>query len=180
MPSGPSGDRAQASSAPRRPAPVQIPGIILEFLNRATVAAVGTRDRDRVPHVHKVSGWRVEPDQEMIACSIPAAFTRHLMESLEDNGQCALTVEEIGPHETYQFKGVFVDAQPCTAADRKAADRVRERFARVVPPLLGVSEAASRAFGMDPDVTVRFRVQEIYVQTPGPGAGRRMVPREEG
>ena len=144
------------------------------------MAAVGTRDRDRVPHVHKVSGWRVEPDQETIACSIPAAFTRHLMESLEDNGQVALTVEEIGPHETYQFKGVFVDAQPCTAADRHAADRVRERFARVVPHHLGVSEAASRAFGMDPEVTVRFRVQEIYVQTPGPGAGRRLVPREEG
>ena len=152
----------------------------MEFLNRATVGVVGTRDRDRVPHVHKVSGWRVEPDGEVIACSIPAAFTPHLMESLEDNGQFALTVEEIGPHETYQFKGVFLDAQPSTAADRQAADRQRERFARVVSAHMGVSEAAARAFGQDPDITVRFRVQEIYVQTPGPGAGRRLVPREEG
>ena len=166
--------------SPAFDAPVQVPGVILEFLNRATVAAVGTRDRHRVPHIHKVSGYRVEADREVIAVSIPAAFTKHLIESLEDNGQFSMTVEEIGPHETYQFKGVFVDAQPCTAADRQAADRLRERFARVVPQWLGVTEAASRAFVTDPEVTVRFRVREIYVQTPGPGAGRRLVPQEQG
>jgi hypothetical protein len=170
---------APAASAAQGAAPIQIPGVILEFLNRATVAVVGTRDAHRVPHVHRVSGWRVEPGREVIACSIPAAFTRHLMESLEDNGQVSMTVEEVGPHETYQFKGVFEDAQPSTTADRQAADHVRERFGRVVPPWLGVTEAASLAFGMPPQVTVRFRVQEIYVQTPGPGAGRRLVPREE-
>src|SRR5262245_649482 len=157
---------------------IQIPGIILEFLNRATVGVAGTRDRNRVPHVHRVAGWRVEPDREVIACLIPAAFTRHLLESLQDNGQFALTVEEIGPHEAYQFKGVFVDAHPCTPADRQAADRLRERFTGVVSPLFGLPEAACRGFTMAPDLSVRFRVREIYVQTPGPGAGRRLVPRE--
>jgi hypothetical protein len=159
--------------------PIQIPGIILEFLNRATVAALGTRDRNLVPHLHRVSGWRIEPDREVMAVSIPGSFTRHLQESLEDNGQVSMTIEEIGPHETYQFKGTFVDLHPCTAADRQIADRIRERFAKVVPAQIGATEAACRAFGMDPDVTLRFRVREIYVQTPGPGAGRRLVPQEE-
>lgn len=158
---------------------VEIPGIILDFLNRATIGVAGTRDLHLVPHVHRVSGWRVEPDREVLVCSITAAFTPHLMESVEDNGQFSLTIEEIGPHEAYQFKGRFVDAQPCVEADRHAAERVRERFVKVVSPMFGMSPESCRTFCMSPDLAVRFRVQEIYVQTPGPGAGRRLVPRED-
>jgi hypothetical protein len=157
---------------------VQIPGIIVQFLNHATVGVAGTRDANLVPRVRRVSGWRVEPDQETIACTIPEAFLPGLLESLRDNGEFALTVEEIGPHETYQFKGTFVDAGLCTEADLKAFEGLRDRFGTVVTSLYGIPEKACRAYVRKPSLTVRFRVREIFVQTPGPGAGRRLVPPE--
>src|SRR5690349_22215981 len=85
-----------------------IPGMILKFLqDRGTIAVSGTRDANRVPHVHYASGWDVEPDQQTIRCSINRAYLDHLFSSLEDNGQFSLTVEQIGTHETYQFKGNY-------------------------------------------------------------------------
>jgi hypothetical protein len=155
---------------------VQVPGIIISFLNRATVAVAATRDEKLAPRVHRVSGWRVEPDQESMACFIPEAFTAGLRESLEGNGEFALTIEEIGPHETYQFKGKLLDIAPCSTADLQIFQKVRERFGSVVSAFYGVPEEICRAFVMRPTASVRFRVQAIYVQTPGPAAGQRLVP----
>ncbi len=158
---------------------VQIPGVIVQFLSQATIGMAGTRDASLVPRIRRVSGWRVEPDQETIACTIPEGYTGGLLESLRDNGEFTLTVEEIGPHETYQFKGTYVDAGPCTAPDLSAFEGLRDRFGSVVHSLYGIPEKACRAYIARPSVTVRFRVREIFVQTPGPGAGRRLVPAEE-
>ena len=99
-----------------------------------------------------------------------------LLESLRDNGEFTLTIEEIGPHETYQFKGTFVDAGPSTSADLKVFEGLRDRFGTVVSSKFGLPEEMCRAFTTRPSVTVRFRVREIFAQTPGPGAGRRLVP----
>jgi hypothetical protein len=165
-------------ASPEPKAFVQVPGIIARFLNRATVGVVGTRDAKLVPHVHRVSGWRVEPDGETIACSIPEVFVPGLLESLRDNGEVALTIEEIGPHETYQFKGTFLDAGPCTPADLKAFEGVRDRFAAVVGAFYRLPDTVTKANTRPPSLVVRFRVREIFLQTPGPGAGRRIAPPE--
>jgi hypothetical protein len=110
-----------------------IPGKILAFLEeKGTVAVSGTRDANLIPSVHYVSGWEVEPDKRTIRCSLPEAYTDHLISSLEDNGQFSLTIEQIGSHETYQFKGDYVGTTLVTDADIAAHERIKERFARVV------------------------------------------------
>ena len=157
-----------------------IPGMILKFLeDRGTFAVSGTRDANRVPHVHYVSGWDVEPDQQTIRCSINQAYLDHLFSSLEDNGQFSLTVEQIGTHETYQFKGTYAGSAEPSEADFAAHRTVTERFAGAVSRLFGHSEEHCRACIMDPSVIIRFTVREIFLQTPGPGAGQRIFPPEE-
>ena len=58
------------------------------------------------------------------------------------------------------------------------------RFARVfvknVRPLYSdVPEERLQSFVLKPGVAVEFEVQEVYLQTPGPGAGTRLVPPAE-
>ena len=156
-----------------------IPEVIVLFLDRAIVAIGGTRDKSLVPHVHRVSGWRCSPDRKTITCLIPEEFTSDLMSSLEDNGQFALTVCEVPSHETYQFKGDYVSSRPSNAGDVTDFERCRQRFAERVASLFGLPEEACRAFVPEPSLAVTFQVREIFVQTPGPAAGRRLVPREE-
>ena len=38
---------------------------------------------------------------------------------------------------------------------------------------------AEAEFELSGRIAVRFKVQEIFVQTPGPAAGKRLMPREE-
>ena len=116
-----------------------IPGMILKFLqDRGTIAVSGTRDKNLVPHVHYVSGWEVESDQQTIRCSINRAYLEHLFSSLEDNGQFSLTIEQIGSHETYQFKGNFTGSAELNDADCVAYSRVTDRFAKAVSSLFGL------------------------------------------
>lgn len=156
-----------------------IPRVIVDFVNRATVAMVGTRDQDLVPHVHRVSGWMVGPDRKTMTCLVAEGFTEALGSSLEDNGQLALTICEVPSHETYQFKGNYVGSRSIEKGDLEVYDGCRQRFVTFVCAFLGFEEDEARAFVPKPSVAVSFEVREVFVQTPGPAAGRRLVPMEQ-
>ena len=157
-----------------------IPGKIVSFVEqRANVASCGTRDRDLVPHGHRVTGWRVGPERETLECFVPQEFTEDLIESLESNARIAVTIEEFPSHETYQFKGSYLAHRPPAAADLAIHEQCRERFVRSVRTVLNLPDDVLRAFILKPHIVVSFKVEEIYLQTPGPGAGSRMVPRQD-
>lgn len=149
------------------------------FLARATVGIAGSRDADLVPHVHRASGWLTGDDGTSITCLFPEAFTLHLEDSLSDNGRLAFTVSEVPSHETYQFKGRHIDSRGVEDSDLAVHERRRSAFVERVMPLFGLPEPALRAFLPKPVLAVRFRLDEVFVQTPGPSAGRRILPEEE-
>jgi hypothetical protein len=156
-----------------------IPAKIVRFLERANVGHAATRDARLVPHGHRISGWKLNADGTTMSVFIPATASEHLVESLLDNGQFAVTVEDYPAHETYQFKGRYRGHRAATTDDLQATDRVRERWVRslrqIAPP---GSEPHIRAYVQTPAIAVDFEVHEIYVQTPGPGAGARIMPEQ--
>jgi hypothetical protein len=156
-----------------------IPGAIVDFLGRATVATGGTRDSTLVPHVHRVSGWTLEPDRQTITCLIGSKSANNLIPSLEDNGQFALTVCEMPSHETYQFKGSYVGSRPVGEADTATFRQCREQFVERISVVLGYPAEKVRQYIAEPSVAIRFKVKEIFIQTPGPEAGKRLMPVEE-
>ena len=158
-----------------------IPGKIVRFLEQhANVAFAGTRDRDLVPYGHKVCGWRVDADQRTMTAFVPQEFTPGLVESLRENGELAVTVEEFPSHETYQFKGRYLRDREVRHDDVEIVDRIRRRFVRSLRPIYAdVPEDVLNAFVSNPSLAVEFEVLEVYLQTPGPGAGTRLVPLVE-
>ena len=158
-----------------------IPGKIVRFLAEyANVAFAGTRNRHLVPYGHRVSGWRVGADHRTMTALIPEPFTRRLIDSLEDNGEFAVTVEEFPSHETSQFKGRYLRHRPPDREDLEALNTIRKRFVKSVRPLYAdAPENIWNAFIMKPSLAVEFDVIEIYLQTPGPGAGTRLIPPPE-
>lgn len=159
-----------------------IPGKLVRFLEEhANVAMAGTRNRDLVPYGHRVSGWRIGADGRTVTALISELFTARLVESLEDNGELALTVEEYPSHETYQLKGRYLRHRPLEPEDLDVAERIRGRFAKSLRRLYPeVPDHMLKAFTQTPCLAVEFEVREIYVQTPGPGAGARLVPTTDG
>ena len=141
----------------------------------------GTRDRDLVPYGHRVSGWRIGADGRTVTALISEQFTARLVESLEDNGELALTVEEYPSHETYQLKGRYLRQRLPESEDLAVIERIRQRFAKSLGQLYpDAPHDLLRAFTLMPRVAIEFEVREIYLQTPGPGAGTRLVPPANG
>jgi hypothetical protein len=92
-----------------------------------------------------------------------------------------VTVEHIGPHETYQFKGSYAGSRPLTREDQATWERLRTRFAvtvRGIDPNTGLTDSWLADYIPPPEIVVRMRVREIFLQTPGPGAGKRLLPPE--
>jgi hypothetical protein len=97
---------------------------------------------------------------------------------LLDNGAIALTFEEVGTHETYQIKGRYLSHRPVRPAEIDIASRTRERFGKAVRTLYRDERftALAKASIPDPTVAVEVEVREVFLQTPGPGAGGRIAP----
>ena len=163
------------------PESVVIPEKIVQFLEQqANTAFAGTRNLDLVPFGHRVSGWSIGADRRSLTAFIPEPLTAALVESLQGNGAVALTVEAFPAHDTYQFKGRYVSHRPVHREDNAVVDRVRERFIRNMRSIFpGVPDAIVGAFTSHPLFAITFEVREIFVQTPGPGAGARIVPPAE-
>lgn len=160
---------------------IAIPGRILRFLDQyANLAFAGTRSRELVPYGHRVSGWFVDADGRTITALVAEYFTANLIESLLDNGEFALTVGEIPSHETYQFKGHYLRHRDVQNSDVDVANRILDRFIKSVRHVYSdAPEDLLKASIQMPAMAVDFQVREIYLQTPGPGAGSRLVPPEE-
>jgi hypothetical protein len=160
---------------------ITIPAKIVRFLEQsANLGFAGTRDRDLAPYGHRVSGWLVAADGRTLTALVAELFTAHLLESLQDNGELALTVEEFPSHETYQFKGRYLRHRLLQNSDIEVVGRIRERFTKSIRRLDPAAPAhILNAFILPPALAVEFAVREIYLQTPGPGAGSRLVPPEE-
>jgi hypothetical protein len=157
-----------------------IPGKLVRFLEHANVAFVGVRDRDLVPFGHRVSGWQVGADQRTMTILVPDEFLEKLLESLKENGELAITVEEFPSHETYQFKGRYLRHRAVQEDDGEMVERVRRRFVKSLKPMYAdAPEDILKSFISPPSLAIEFDVLEIYLQTPGPGAGTRLVPPVE-
>jgi hypothetical protein len=161
---------------------IVIPGKIIRFLEQhANVAFAGLRDRDLVPFGHRVSGWSVGADQRTMTIFFPNDFTERLIELLLENGELAVTIEESGSNETYQFKGRYRHHREIRENDFESVERIRRRFVRNLKEFYShAPEAVLQAFVSPPSLAVDFDVLEVYLQTPGPGAGTRLIPPAEG
>jgi hypothetical protein len=154
-----------------------IPGKLVRFLEHdANVAFAGSRDRDLVPFGHRVSGWRVGPDHRTLTILFPDECLPRLVESLQQNRELAFTVEAFPSHETYQFKGHYTGHREIDGGDVEAAGRIRQRWVKGNRMFSNIPEDVLKGFVSPPSLAVDIEVLEIYLQTPGPGAGTRLVP----
>ena len=160
-----------------------IPGKIIRFLEeRASIAFAGTRDANLVPRGHRVSGWLIGVGGRTLTAFVPESSVPSLIESLQHNGRIALTFEELGSHETYQLKGRYLSHRPVQPTEIDVATRARARFVKGIRALIP-NQAIADLVGPSiaaPSLAVEIEVDEVFLQTPGPGAGTRLAPPPDG
>lgn len=158
-----------------------IPGIMVNFLKRASVAVASTSGPAGIPAIHWLTGWSVDEGSRSVTCLVPEGFTEGLLPAPRDNRRLSMVAEVIGPHECYQFKGLFDESRPVEDNDRATHRACRQRFVDAVQRHTGgrFTDEALRLRFQDPVIAVRLHVEEVFVQTPGPSAGARLFPPEK-
>lgn len=136
----------------------------------------GTRDADLRPAHICVVGAVVEDDRRTVTFFVPESRSGRLLSDLRDNGRIAFSFG-LASHEAYQLKGTYLSARPTTADDVARQDAYRTTLLTASRMVYPEEIARPYALGVayQPGIAVSFRVEEIFVQTPGPGAGTRMA-----
>jgi hypothetical protein len=150
---------------------------LVEFIHGPVFIAIGTRDEKLHPTHTAVAGAIVNPDRETITCFVLQSRAEKIMGHLERNGQIALTVAHPS-HECYQLKGHYVSSRSVEAKDVAIQEIYRTKLLacmlqysypeQIVRPLV-------LGFRYKPAVAITFRVEEIFLQTPGPEAGKKIA-----
>jgi Pyridoxamine 5'-phosphate oxidase len=149
------------------------------FLEGPVSVLVGTRDAGLVPEITRAWGPQVSDNHKWVSLCVPLATVRKTLDNLEGNGAIAVAFCLPANYRTIQLKGRRAMVAEPDRADLAAVERHRDAFA-LVNESLGVTREQVEAFWQAETETspllvkILFAPQQIFDQTPGPGAGRSL------
>ena len=154
-----------------------IPDRVVELLHGPAFMQVGTRDAQLHPVHAFVIGAVAHADRETVTVFIPEARSARVLSNLQDNGRVALGIS-LASHEAYQLKGTYLSSRPTGDEDIALQETYRTKL-HAAARQAGYPEEIARpltlGFAYRPGVAITFRAEEIFLQTPGPGAGNPMA-----
>lgn len=149
---------------------------IVEAIHGPAVMSAGTRNEQLHPAHTVVVGAIVHPDKETVTFFVPESRSERILSNLKHNGRVALGVSLL-THETYQLKGVFLSSRPGDQKDRVVQEIYRSKLLSSMLQF-GYPEQIVRpmvlGFIYQPAIAITFRVEEFFLQTPGPEAGKKI------
>jgi hypothetical protein len=153
-----------------------IPERVVEVLRGPAFMHIGTRDAQLRPAHAFPMGVVVEDDRRTVTFFVNEWRSKRILDDLENNGRVALT-GGLMSHEAYQLKGIYLSSRPATdgeiAFQEAHLGRLSGELSHVFPKEM--AEALFLRLTCRPSVAITFRVEEVFLQTPGPGAGTKMA-----
>lgn len=150
-----------------------IPDRVVEVLHGPTWIQIGSRDEALRPAHTVAVGAVVHDDRQTVTVFVPTARSGRVLRDLTGNGRIAVGLA-LASHESYQLKGTYISSRPTDDTDRA---RQEARRAALLESALeaGYPETIARPLALGlaitPGVAITFRVEQVFLQTPGPGAG---------
>jgi hypothetical protein len=146
-----------------------IPDKLVEFIHGAVLAFVGTRDPQFRPAVTWAFGLRTSAATDEITAFVPDVEIAQTRSNLSQNGLVAVTILHPISHESYQLKGKLTAMRPTTDEERAVQEIQRSKLGSLLTNML---PGIAQGYILAPSTAISFKVEEAFVQTPGPGAGR--------
>jgi hypothetical protein len=146
-----------------------IPDDLVRLLQSPCSMSVGTRDASLEPHYIRAFGAVVRDDRQHVTLFVLGALAGPTVRDLEDNGRIAFAVVDFS-FKAYQMKGRFVAAREARPDEEKLQDEYVERASKATIAI-GIPDTFWPVVVCHPAMAITFAVEEIFDQTPGPGAG---------
>ena len=131
---------------------------------------LGTRNERLEPNGARVVAVRVEDDGRHVVAYVHAAAGPQVVPDLESNGHAAIVFSRPPDERACQVKGVAGGVRVAGEDERVF---VEAQWARWIDRLttIGCQRVTFDHWPTWPCIAVRVRVDAIFNQTPGPGAG---------
>jgi hypothetical protein len=154
-------------------APVLDPQVV-EFIHGGVAVGVATRDDDLRPEFARAWGPEVSADGRSLRLCVAAAEGSRTRANLERNGALAVGFSPPTIARAVQVKGVASQLREPEAADLDRVERHVRMFVAEAERIGAPAELSRRIFVGSGLVAVEFSIDEVFDQTPGPTAGRRL------
>jgi hypothetical protein len=149
------------------------PGMV-EFVHSGVLAGVATRDERLTPSLTRGWGPEVSKDGRSLKLCVPAAEGSRIRANLEGNGAIAVGFTPPTIARAVQVKGVISGMSEPDAGDLERVERHFGLFIEECERIGAPPHVPLRMIMREGLLVVRFEIDEIYDQTPGPTAGRRL------
>jgi hypothetical protein len=150
-----------------------LPPDLVEFFESGVSILIATRDTALRPACARAAGARVRASDRIVTVYLPQGTAVLTAANLRDNGQIAVTFSRPLTHYSVQLKGTCLGPRPSGAEDRAVQQRYRAAYAEQLHAV-GLPRAVAARLAWWPSVALDIAVRDLFVQTPGPGAGRRL------
>ncbi len=144
---------------------------LTEFLTSGLILGAASRDDRLVPEVVRPFGIRVEPGGEEVTLFLASTLAGQMRRNLESNRRLALVASNPQDNRSIQLKGPVLQIRTAHEDERPVMDQYRARLARNLEPL-GVPRSFVLHAQIWPALAIRFRIESMFLQTPGPAAGQ--------
>jgi hypothetical protein len=149
------------------------PGAV-EFIHGGVAVGVATRDDDLKPEFARGWGPEVSADRRTLTLCVTAPPGSPMRTNLDRNGAVAVGFSPPTIARALQVKGVATVMGEPDAADLERVERHVRAFVAEAARVGAPTELSERMFMRPGLVTIRLPVDEVFDQTPGPTAGRRV------
>jgi hypothetical protein len=149
-----------------------LPPELYSLLDGPSIMFIATRSAAMEPTSSLAFGLRIAPDEREVTVFVPTPLAPLLFPDLRDNGQIAINIVRPTDHRAVQIKGLWLGERRTDDSDRSYLERYRDALTQEMG-LVGVPRSFWLRIHWWPTVALRMEVRDVFVQTPGPSAGRR-------
>jgi hypothetical protein len=152
---------------------VQLPKELVDLVEGGGSIMVGTRDDDLQPDAARAVGAKVSADRRRITLYLPSTAGAQALANLAKHPFLAVGLVSPMDHVAIQMKGPCVDVHLATEEERTIPERYITSQTELLY-MIGLPRGITSRMVAWPAHAVTFEIEDIFVQTPGPGAGKRL------
>ena len=137
------------------------------------VGHIGCASSSFKPFHADALGICCDQDTNTIVCCLNKETNKLFLENLEIGSRVSLFVGVIS-HEAYNLKGAVTDLRVVNDDESQVCDDLRKKMYGFYGEL-GIPKNLADRYWLKPiDIAVVFSVDKVFVQTPGPDAGKEI------
>ena len=141
-----------------------------DFLESGCALIIATVSSTGEPFASRGWGLDVLDDAGRVRLLLESG-DRQALENLQDTGRIAITAAHVPTLHALQLKGNYVGSHPGNERDRAKAAQYADEFFADIEATDGSPRALLERLLPDDYVACEIVIEELYDQTPGPGAG---------